>query len=281
MGMEIGALLGSLDGSQSFEHIGSWDTGAGIQAFWILAPDSETHSSHLASAFRSVESDTVFSGEAYIEYNYTSSNDVFKRWDTTVNTHRLVSYFWGRAAGSGSGYPASSNDTVSYLNSEFLALTHTAFPGVRNKIETYATSSDIYRLRFTIVKKFKTHVLDDVTTAIDVLDLYPERDFKFKDEIFTGEHETLGGGNPSYKWGFNKKWSVPLKYLPEDQARLINQWWQDTTPLMFNADTSDDTQLFAVVLTNKDQPMTNVNKPYHYEWDGTLELSALSPGLVF
>jgi hypothetical protein len=123
--------------------------------------------------------------------------------------------------------------------------------------------------------------IDDVTTVIDPIQLFPEWDLKLKDELYMADHQTVGGASPSYVWGFNKKWEVPLAHIEENQARLLNQWWQDMRPLLFTADTSDYTQQFIVTMTNNQTPMSNLSKVYHDEWRGTLELAAYDTSLVF
>ena len=277
MSIELGALLGQFKGSQSFEQIGSWDDTS--SATWVDVNTSTNfvHSSTYAGLTTVINIGGV--GGGFLKYNYTASNDVYNRWWFGTGSHNLVSYFWNYLPNA-----VSSGAVTAYLNSESALLTvNSEFE--RYRLQTYMSSADIYELRFDFTTPASgfAHVtyFDDVLTAIDVIELTPERNLRLRDELFVGDHQTIGGANPSYKWGFNKKWNLPLEYVEENQALLLNQWWQDTRPLLFTWDTSDTTQQFIVTMTNNQTPMTQFNEPYHDNWRGTLELSAFDTSLVF
>jgi len=277
MTIELGALLGQLHGSQSFEQIGSWDDTSSASWVDINSSTNFVHSSTYSGLTTVINVGGI--GGGFLKYNYTASNDVYDRWWFDVGSHRTVSYFWNYLPNA-----VSSGAVTAFLNSESMLLTvNSEFE--RYRIETTMNSADIYELRFEFTTPASgfAHVtyFDDVLTAIDVIDLHPERNLRLRDELFMGGHQTIGGANPSYKWGFNKKWNLPLEYMEENEALLLNQWWQDTTPLMFTWDTSDTTQQFIVTMTNNQTPMTQFNKPYHHNWRGTLELSAFDTSLVF
>lgn len=278
MAIELGVLLGELKGSQSFEQIGSWSAISSAALVSISSNTTFTHSSFYSGLVTALNVGGSGLGGAAV-YDYTASNDLYNRWWFRTDSHRVVSYFWNYLSPI-----VSSGGVTAYLGSESVVLpTDSGFN--RYRLETTLDNTDQYKftLEFTNPNSGFSHVnyIDDVLTAIDVIDLHPERNLTLNDELFLGEHQTIGGANPSYKWGFNKKWKLPLEYLEENEALLINQWWQDTKPLLFTWDTSDTTAQFIVTMTNNQTPITQFNKPYHDNWRGTLELSAFDTSLVF
>ena len=277
MGFELGALLGAFDGSQSFETLNSWDVTSLNPAWTAINTDSLTHSSGLGMVIVNSNGAT-----SYVKYNYTTSDDVMNRWMTDVNTHRIVSYFWESHSSANLSYPSGVRVTV---GSELLSFGNSSSITMqRHRIETFINSSSTFQFEIAItplsVDRCEIY-FDDILTTIDPITLHPEWDLKLKDELFMVDHQTIGGANPSYVWGFNKKWEVLLEHIEENEARLLNQWWQDMRPLLFTSDTSDYTQQFIVTMTNKETPMNNLSRIYHDEWKGTLELSAYNTSLVF
>ena len=277
MGFELGALLGNIgDGAQSFESLGSWDvTSLGTNTFDVSNDDSGFQHSSDLSGFISVDSGQ----NGLVTYNYATSNDVYNRWWFDVSTHNIVSYLWTINA---SNTATESGNLVFFANSESNPISIST-DYQRHRIQVFANDTDDYRvaLELNAANSKYQYYIDDLLTAIDVIDLFPEWSTQLKDELFLVDHQTIGGANPSYKWGFNKKWDLPLTHVEENEALLLNQWWQDTRPLLFTFDTSDTTQQFIVTMTNNKTPMNQFSRIYHDEWQGTLELSALSTGLSF
>jgi hypothetical protein len=272
MTIELGALLGQLQGSQSFERFGSWDINSLAPLSLYSLSSLQVHSSDLG-----LYTVTNQIATNYLTYNYAASNDYFDRLWFHQDTHTIVNYTWAAVP------LAEHSGTQIQINSTTLNTLPQNSDMMRYRSEITISGSDLL-LQYLIIPgdtNSNTIYFDDVLTVVDVIELCPERNLRLRDELFIGDHQTIGGANPSYKWGFNKKWSLPLEYVDENQALLLNQWWQDTTPLMFTWDTSDTEQQFIVTMTNNQTPMTQFNQPYHDNWHGTLELSAFDTSLVF
>jgi len=128
MAIELGALLGELKGSQSFETLGSWDTTSINTAIFSVSNNNSgfQHSSDL-SGFISV----VSGNSGMVSYDYGVDNDTYNRWWFRTGSHSLVSYFWTKNA---SDTQTESGQLVTYLNSESLPITITSI-GTRRRLD--------------------------------------------------------------------------------------------------------------------------------------------------
>jgi len=282
MGFELGALLGNLgDGSQSFDSFptDTWSVNIVGGPITVTSDNTNTYSSN--GSLKSTTTALATFASAEFSHAYASCDDLYQRWWFEVGTHDIATYVSGKVSGGSQNAYLRAGLNGTAVGCYGLATDVYS----RYRYSATLNSADNYEIILEVNRPFgggaQTIHLDDVTTVIDPIQLFPEWDLKLKDELFMTDHQTVGGASPSYVWGFNKKWDVPLTHIEENQARLLNQWWQDMRPLLFTADTSDYTQQFIVTMTNKQTPMNNLSKVYHDEWRGTLELAAYDTSLIF
>ena len=273
MTIELGVLLGGYGGPQSFESVGSWDHFASASSFFV--GQSEVHSSPAGARL------DVFSngaGADAVRYDFAQSNDAYERWSPDVTTHRLVSYLWGRvdtAAFSGQA-AAELADVSSAIFPEAAGLQ-------RVRLEAQVTSADAVQLdirRLASIDSYALHI-DDVLTAVDVVDLHPGWDTTQQRVLEAGRHFTAGQQMRGYSWHHRMAFELPLRTVPGSEAELINRWWRNGWNLAFTLDSSDAAATWVVRIANAGPPFSGFAAPYQDAQDGVLQLAGLSNGLDF
>lgn len=57
-----------------------------------------------------------------------------------------------------------------------------------------------------------------------------------------------------------------MNYIPTSAASQINEWWENSTQLVFVWDSST----YDCLITNNSQPFQSLNKPYNNNWHGNV-----------
>ena len=275
MTIELGVLLGAYGGPQSFESVGSWQTGPSASSFYV--GQSEVHSSPAGARL------DVFSRGGAIDafqYDYRKADDAFARWSPDVTTHRQVAYVWHRidtAAHSGQMRFGIGNVSSSFDFVPFAAVL------VRQRVEALTTSTGVIFMRYrreAAVDSFSLHV-DDVLTAADVIDLNPTWDTTQQRVLEAGRHFTAGQHMRGYLWHHRMAFELPLRTVPGSEAELMNRWWRNGWNLAFTLDSSDAAATWVVRIANAGPPFSGFATPYQDAQDGVLQLAGLSNGLEF
>ena len=290
----LGCLLGQYDRAQSFDvATGSW--GATNINSWVktnftqssMSPDiSRVHSSGLSLLLR-VFSETAGAGGVYVSYDH-SVNDIFTRWFPDVTTHALRLQGWAHAAaaaysgglsmllrGTG-GLPTYVIPYVGGVNSMAVFTLET----VTVSISTTAGMTDIIRTNASPTGE-EIHAFDSLLPQVDPITLTPEFDFIEESRLPAARHRTQGGVLHTYQWTRHWAWRVPLRFLSNSHADLINWWWVNGFALAFTLDTSDQNTVYTAKITNETQPIGSKIKPYALNaggWAGVLELESLDQG---
>lgn len=287
----LGCLLGQYDKAQSFDvasapittAVNSWrKVNAQSSAdFALVQPHS---SSQTLNTY-------VFSGGDPIVYEYIhgTGNDAYARWFTEIDTHAVRSRAWvtdqtNATSGFVSfklnfatgevAYPIAESGARVAIVLDTNVASHSAGPPlIRIEKPTAINSIGVDGVRV---------IIDDVITEIDPIPLHPEWGFRDRMDREREIQRTRGGDLHTWKWPTFGGWTVPLPYLTDSHAALINWWWEQDLALAFTLNTSDAETVHLVKITNDRRPIDSLVKPYHNIWKGTLTLETLTKGgLVF
>jgi hypothetical protein len=106
------------------------------------------------------------------------------------------------------------------------------------------------------------------------IQLYPEYDFKDATKIIESKHRTPTGRQYNYKWGNYERFEFSLNYVAEANASVVNSWWDSRTELLFFITSDTNTDVYSVMIMNKDNPLLGFNKPYDVYRKGKLILES-------
>jgi hypothetical protein len=124
--------------------------------------------------------------------------------------------------------------------------------------------------------------LDDVLIQIDPLVLHPEWSLEDQSALLQAQHRTESGRLQSVGWGRYRAFTVPLRWLSQTEADVLNWWWAAQAPLAFSLDSSDSAAAWVCRITNPRQPVNRRMSPYADRWSGSVTLESLDDGsLVF
>ena len=112
-----------------------------------------------------------------------------------------------------------------------------------------------------------------ITVSLDI-----NWEFIQKQTNIANSHRTIGGRESNYLWGSFQNFEVLISNVPSSDAAQMNEWWMDSTQLIFvyegrtsvTAATSVD-----VFLTSQSQPFMSLSPPYFDEWTGTLAIEEI------
>jgi len=279
----LGCLLGQYDGAQSFDvastatpvtNIASWK----VAAFNVGYQNTNVHSSGNALGVSLPGSSAIIT---FMWYLYNTSNDLMARYFPDVTTHQTALKFWGRLSTSPSsgltGYGVGpgpykpigySAELSPYYNSQ------TIVPSTVN-----STLNGLYISRaYNAAVDTYTLYMDDVLSTVDPITLYPEWSFMEQSRLVQARHRTLGGKEHVYTWGKYFAYEVPLRFLSDSHAALINWWWSNQFHLLFTLDSSDSESSFIVRIANDRQPIGGRMRPYADLWQGVLQLESVHDG---
>jgi hypothetical protein len=281
----LGCLLGQYDGAQSFDVDSVAITGATFANSWSRSTfanstfyDVEVHSSDQGIK-TDIWSASVF-GVIFNFYDYNRSNDYQVRKFSDVISHNVVFDIWARLtkAFSGSIQVRGVGDNLNINQSSELEY-YRIEGGVSSSAGINAPGIEFYVTSFV---DSVTIYIDDVLAQVDPITLYPEISFKEQAQIIKTDHVTRGGERHTHVWGKNFNYSVPLRYISDSHANLINWWWENKFALAFTLDTSESESTYIVRIANNSQPIGKRVKPYQDKWEGLLQLESIDDGsLVF
>lgn len=288
----LGCLLGAYDKAQSFDvasvnnpsEINSWVLGAPVTVASYTNKTAvgclHVHSSGQGIRIRA----NSYSGvTSVLQYSYGVPEDAHKRWFPDITTHDIRMDAWftmDTAAQSGRGtYELQAGPSVllsmPYITDgeiEHHRIITTVFSnGVRPRA--------LFRTFGNVGYEF---YIDDVVTQIDPIDIFPEYSFQDQQRIIKNQNRTIGGKLHTYTWGQYFQYTVPLQFLSDSHANLINWWWQNQFNLAFTLDTSDSESMFICRIINDRKPIGQRVRPYQDRWAGVLHLESIDEGsLVF
>ena len=294
----LGCLLGQYNRWQSFDG-SSVAISTGVESWDVIGPGTA------ALNGRAADANAVHSSDQSIRYNvasyggdrsafwrlYTPTDDVHARILSDVTTHDLIADIWCRAtAGSGlqSNWAFQGATGTSVVSRAIPVGSLPTVDPIRMTQQWYS-DGQTNNLRLLVNVKdassgFSIDV-DDVLLRVDPITLLPEFDFLERSRLLAARHRTQGGVLHTYQWTRHFAWQVPLRFLSNSHANLINWWWVNGFALTLTLDTSDAGTIYNVKIVNETQPIGSKIKPYAYAlggWAGVLELESLDQGsLVF
>ena len=286
----LGCLLGQYDQAQSFDvasiggpsSVGSWFIN--FAASSIFFQNANVHSSEQGLEVR-VNSNASAS---MISYSYGRVDDAHFRWFPDVTIHQLDLTFWAGIATAGTSgdtlirldgigvivnvidrLNVASADALNFYQASTTVQSNGAEPSVLLRANVAAT-------------RFSQTFLDDVLLRVDQIDLFPEWSFIEQHRSIESQHRSLGAVHRQHHWENFGAWQVPLRFLSDSHAALLNWWWENDFRLAFTLDTSDSESIRTVQITNQQQPIGRRIRPDQNLWEGTLMLESIDRGsLVF
>lgn len=109
-----------------------------------------------------------------------------------------------------------------------------------------------------------------------VIQIYPEfKNYKKITVNIKSDHRSRGGKLFSYKWADHARFEIPLSYVANSNASVINSWWAKGNPLLLKIYSGGVWETNSVSFTNRQQPLTTRPKPYGQYWNGMLELEGI------
>lgn len=297
----LGCLLGGYDRAQSFDVASTPPTADGDVGSWNLHPTG-AHSYHLVGAHEAggsaVHSSAqgirldVFShgntGERILAYAYMP--DIAARGFPEVTTHPLRADLWARSRSAGeSPFNPASGQFEAALRVEGAGQATWRIPEadalVHHRLEGAVPGSagtEFVLSQPTRPSSAFSMLADDVLVQVDPITLHPGFAFQARAQLHRSQHRTRGGALHTYLWGRHGAWRVPLRFLADSHAALLNWWWANQFNLLFTLNSSDSERLRTVRIVNDTQPVGRRVAPYADLWEGTLELESLDAGsLVF
>jgi len=129
------------------------------------------------------------------------------------------------------------------------------------------------------------YVLDDVLTQADPITLHPEYSLSLGAQLEQSSLRTRNGNLHTTVWHRHFAATLPLRWLSNSHANLINWWWQHQHNLLLRLDEDDPEQVVICRIVNNRQPIGAKRAPYALNdggWEGVLELESIHQGgLVF
>ena len=299
--MLLSCLLGAYDKAQSFDvtsgtwgvtNINSWNKSSTQSSMSPIA--SEAHSS-AQTLNLDINSENIVTLGVLVRYQHGVANDLYARWFPDITTHDLRLQGWGRTTSTATSGNMSVllrgtySDTywpvpfaaggTGPANLSFFARTTLTISanGVEGAVDLVRTAGQ--------AGGAEVHLFDTMLPQVDWITLTPEFDFIEESRLPAARHRTQGGVLHTYQWTRHWAWRVPLRFLSNSHADLINWWWVNGFALAFTLDTSDQNTVYTAKIVNETQPIGSKIKPYALNaggWAGVLELESLDQGsLVF
>lgn len=107
----------------------------------------------------------------------------------------------------------------------------------------------------------------DSSTNVEIT---PEYDYAEGDEKMEDVDRSKSGKRYAYKYGDYKRWEFTVMYVSSADAHQLNQWWLDSTNLIFTESGSGVEN--SVTITNSRKPIAERVEPYHDLFQGKIEL---------
>lgn len=187
-------------------------------------------------------------------------------------------------------YVASGNPNygISLENSASLVLWQNSFTAINGewvtlkKIVTVLSYGESLRLYFYSLDNTYMGTLayiDDVRfmdnkdmIALGVLQIFPGWDMKREVVQNRADHRTKGGRLYSYQWGDYERFTIPLDYVQNSKAAIINSWWASDALIWLKIYSGGVWETNTCYLMNDRAPMQDREKPYSQYMRGTLRL---------
>lgn len=292
----LGCLLGQYDRAQSFDtssvnapsEVRSWaKTG---QSSWFFVGSPSPTQVHSSPQGLRIEVFSRAGSESVLSYNYGRADDAFARWFPEVNTHAVEAAAWLLLS------PAPSSGGIRFqltaqpevylpLPGAISGTDPLVFRRIATTVQSVGTGEPrvaLYIPPGTAINSQTTLRVDDVLSTVDAIQLSPEWSFEERAQLLRAQHRTRAGDLHTLIWGQYFAYTMPLRFLSDSHAELVNWWWERQWPLLLTLDSSDSESLCVVRITNDAQPIGRRMRPYDDRWEGTIELESLGPGgLVF
>ena len=112
-------------------------------------------------------------------------------------------------------------------------------------------------------------------TSATAITIYPSWDMSKGREMLASRLRTRSGRGYVYVWGTYNKLKLPLDFVSQANASIVNSWWETQLPLRLFV-TSDGatscSDVTSVRITGDSQPFTVYQMPYTEYYQGTIEL---------
>lgn len=283
----LGCLLGQYDKAQSFDvdsvalvkTVNSWGTITANATSWYFSTDINSSNQGLELQVYSWGSNR----NGVLRYRYDSDNDAYARWFSDIATHNIQSDIWARIDKSG----FDNTVRISIDNKPNIPiLENSILQNYRYITTTYSgqTSQSPFLDFDTVLATIDSFSLfiDDVLTQVDPIILHPEYSFQEEASFINIKHRTVGGEYRVSPWEKHFAYTIPLRFLSDSHAALINWWWENKFNLLFTLNTSDSESLYVCQITNQQQPIGRRIRPHNNLWEGVIQLESIDRGsLVF
>lgn len=109
-----------------------------------------------------------------------------------------------------------------------------------------------------------------LTDGTSTFSFSPE--FGYKNDGLKDHNEKRAKTGKRYTYTFNaiEAWKIPIMYVSDSDASLVNGWWEDDTILSIAGDIL--TGVFTVQISGKKKPFPGLIKPYDDQYKGTISL---------
>ena len=281
--VSLGCLLGQLNRAMSFDvastswatSVGSWSKG--VTAVSAYFNSTDTHSSAQGARIEAYSNNLTRS----VRVSHRTADDYNGRKFPDVSTHDVATTVWARigtAAFSGFvafGVWSTFNTLIPVPFS--LALQYIQYDTV---ISSIGASTALVATIFEMQPGTGSYALyaDDVITRVDPITLFPDWTLEQSRALIRAGHDATGGYNRETIWSSFGTWKLPLRFLSDSHAALINWWWKNSFTLALTLDTSDADTTAIVRIVNDQQPIGARSRPYDNLWNGTLMLEAIDKG---
>jgi hypothetical protein len=108
--------------------------------------------------------------------------------------------------------------------------------------------------------------------ALGVLQIYPDWSMKRYAKQNRSDHRTKGGKLYSYQWGDYDRFEIPLEYVSNSKAYVVNSWWATDALIYLKIYSGGVWEVNTCHLMNDDAPFSNRKKPYTQYMNGNLYL---------
>jgi hypothetical protein len=294
--IRLGCLLGQYDRAQSFD-VASFAIGSGVhswamtgQCSWFFVGCGQTTHVHSSAQSLRIEVFSRAGSESVLSFDYGHADDAHARWFPEVDTHVLEASAWVLASPAPSSgglqfrlfaqdevYKPLVGDTYGTDPLRFLHLQTAVYSDA-----DAPPRAGLHIPEGTAIHSQTTVAVDDVLTTVDAIGLHPEWSFEDRSRLMRAAHRTRAGYLHTLAWERTFAYALPLKFLSDSHAALLEWWWSRQFALLFTLDSSDGAARMPVRIANDRQPIGKRMRPYRDRWEGTLELESLTPGdLVF
>jgi hypothetical protein len=100
-------------------------------------------------------------------------------------------------------------------------------------------------------------------TSATAITIYPEwGGYKRGEEMDRAKYRSRSGKLYMYKYHTYDKFSIPVNFITNSNAAIVNSWWESQTALLYFIEDGATTEVFSVYITMDKRPFESYNKPY-------------------